>query len=72
MDNIIIPHEGHSLLRLDIRPGASSTEFAGTYGDPARLKVKLSTPPVDGKANKALICRVLPTQRLRTHLLVLG
>ncbi len=42
-------------LRLAIHatPGAKRTEAAGAYGD--ALRVRLAAPPVDGKANAALI-----------------
>ena len=44
---------GTSLLRLVVQPRASSNALAGLQGD--RLKLRLTTPPVDGKANKAVI-----------------
>lgn len=40
-------------LTLHIQPGAKKTEFAGLHGD--ALKIRLAAPPVDGKANEALI-----------------
>ena len=40
-------------LTLHIQPGAKKTEVAGLYGD--ALKIRLAAPPVDGKANAALI-----------------
>jgi uncharacterized protein len=40
-------------LTLKIRAGAHHTEFAGAYGDGWKLDV--SAPPVDGKANQAII-----------------
>lgn len=45
---------GH-LLKLPIHatPGAKRTEAAGAHGD--ALRVRLGAPPVDGKANAALI-----------------
>ena len=42
-------------LKLYIQPGASKNSFAGEYGEPIRLKVKISAPPVEGAANKELI-----------------
>jgi len=43
------------LLKLPIHatPGAKRTEAAGAHGD--ALRVRLGAPPVDGKANAALI-----------------
>lgn len=43
------------LLKLAIHatPGASRTEAAGAHG--AALRVRLAAPPVDGKANQALL-----------------
>jgi hypothetical protein len=41
------------LLDVRVQPRASRTEFAGLLGD--RLKVRLNAPPVDGRANAALL-----------------
>jgi len=41
------------VLELHIQPGAKRSEFAGKHGE--RLKVRVAAPPVDGKANEALI-----------------
>lgn len=40
-------------LTLHIQPGAKKTEIAGIHGD--ALKIRLAAPPVDGKANQALL-----------------
>ncbi|MCB0340597.1 MAG: YggU family protein [Pseudobdellovibrionaceae bacterium] len=45
--------EGLVYLALYVQPGASKSAFAGLHDD--RLKVRISSPPVDGKANEALI-----------------
>ena len=48
---------GHDvLLPIKAAPGASRDEIAGVLGD--RLKVRISAPPEDGRANKA-ICALL-------------
>ena len=46
-------HGSRTTLTLHIQPGAKRTEIAGPHGD--ALKVRLQAPPVDGKANAALL-----------------
>ena len=41
------------VVEVRVQPRASRTEFAGLLGD--RLKVRLQAPPVDGRANAALL-----------------
>lgn len=40
-------------LTLHVQPGAKRTEVVGLHGD--ALKIKLAAPPVEGKANEALL-----------------
>ena len=42
-----------AILTLHIQPGARTTGFAGRHGE--AMKLRLAAPPVDGKANKALL-----------------
>ncbi|MDR2926517.1 MAG: DUF167 family protein [Azoarcus sp.] len=44
--------DGSLILRLHVQPGAKRIGFAGLHGNAA--KIRLSAPPVDGKANAAL------------------
>ena len=41
------------LLELHVQPGAKSTSVVGEHG--GRLKLKISAPPVDNKANVHLL-----------------
>jgi uncharacterized protein (TIGR00251 family) len=43
-----------TLLRLRVQPNATKTQFVAMMAD-GRIKVKIQAPPVEGKANKALI-----------------
>ncbi len=40
-------------IKIKVEPGSSKSGIVGSYGD--ALKVKLTSPPVEGKANKELI-----------------
>lgn len=41
------------ILTLHIQPNARRTEFAGHHGE--AMKLRLAAPPVEGKANAALV-----------------
>jgi uncharacterized protein (TIGR00251 family) len=41
------------ILAIHVQPKASRDTLDGTYGE--RLKVRISAPPVDGKANEHLL-----------------
>ncbi len=40
-------------LTLHVQPGAKRSEIIGLHGD--ALKIKLAAPPVEGRANEALL-----------------
>jgi len=40
-------------LTLHVQPGAKRTEVAGLHGD--ALKLRLAAPPIEGRANEALL-----------------
>ena len=52
-DWLRVATDGRITLTLHIQPGAKKTECAGLHGD--ALKIRLAAPPVDGKANEALV-----------------
>ncbi|KAB2966389.1 DUF167 family protein [Zoogloea sp.] len=51
--------DGSLVLALHIQPGAKKTELAGLHGE--ALKIRLAAPPVDGKANAALVAFLAKT-----------
>lgn len=40
-------------LTLHVQPGAKRTDVAGLHGD--ALKIRLAAPPIEGRANEALL-----------------
>lgn len=45
--------EGRVLVKLFVQPKARKNQVVGNYD--GRLKIAISAPPVDGKANKEMI-----------------
>jgi hypothetical protein len=50
---ILRPTDGGCLLTVRVHPGAKRNAITGTHAD--ALKISLTTPPTDGRANAALI-----------------
>ena len=51
-------------IRIHAQPGAKRTEVVGLHGD--SLKLRLASPPVDGKANACLIEFLARRLRVKT------
>lgn len=62
MNDWIKAQNGGVLLTLHIQPGAKTTEVAGIHGE--ALKIRLAAPPVDGKANAALLAFIAKILKL--------
>jgi uncharacterized protein len=55
-DDVLIPVSDHPLgatFAIRVQPRAARTAITGTVGD--RLKLSLSAPPLDGRANLAVV-----------------
>lgn len=49
----VIQSEHCLMIDIYVQPGAKSSQIIGKHGE--RLKLKISSPPIDGKANHAVI-----------------
>jgi uncharacterized protein len=54
---------GGATLVVRAQPGAKKTAIAGVYGegDSAQLKIAVQAPPVEGRANQALVAFLAQT-----------
>lgn len=57
------------VLTLHVQPGARRSGFVGRHGD--ALKVKVASPPLDGRANRAVIDLVSETFDLHASAITL-
>jgi uncharacterized protein len=58
-----------ALLAVRITPKANRSQILGVHGD--ELKISLNAPPVDGKANKALIALLAKTFLVpKSHIII--
>ncbi|GAB4335474.1 MAG: DUF167 domain-containing protein [Desulfobulbaceae bacterium] len=62
MEFLHIQPDGAVLLRLFVQPRASRNELAGLHDN--ALKLRLTTPPVEGRANKAVVAYLAKLLRL--------
>jgi uncharacterized protein (TIGR00251 family) len=61
--------DGTVLLSLYVQPRAGKNELAGIHD--GVLKIRLTAPPVDGRANKAVVAFLSKTLRVSKSALVL-
>ncbi len=61
--------DGTIILSLYVQPRAGKNELAGLHD--GALKLRLTTPPVDGKANKAVIAFLAKKLKLSKSAVVL-
>ena len=61
----VVGKESGVELFLHCQPGAKKTEVKGVHGD--RLKIRLAAPPLEGRANEALIAWLSKTLGIPTH-----
>jgi uncharacterized protein (TIGR00251 family) len=61
--------DGRLVPRLHVQPRASRSELTGLHGE--RLKLRLAAPPVEGRANEALIAFMAETLGLKRQQLEL-
>jgi uncharacterized protein (TIGR00251 family) len=63
--SVVINKDSGVELFLHCQPGAKKTEVKGVHGD--RLKIRLAAPPLEGRANEALIAWLSKTLGVPTN-----
>jgi uncharacterized protein (TIGR00251 family) len=53
MKKTVTGKKGHLTIKIKVEPRSSKSGITGPYRD--ALKVKLTSPPIEGRANKELI-----------------
>jgi uncharacterized protein (TIGR00251 family) len=54
LESILVDHNGYVVIPFWVQPKASKSRIMGLYGD--KVKLAITAPPVDGKANKE-VCK---------------
>ena len=65
MRGCIREHANGSLLFVRVVPGASSAQIVGYQGD--ELKVRVCSPPVDGRANEEVVRVIASALEIRSR-----
>ena len=65
MTDLVRPHPDGAVVAVRVVPGASAAKVVGRHGD--ELKVKVCSPPLDGRANEELLGVVAAALGLRAR-----
>ncbi len=65
MTDIVRPHPDGAVIAVRVVPGASAAKVVGPHG--GELKVKVCSPPLDGRANEELLGVVAAALGLRSR-----
>lgn len=65
MSTVVRPHAAGAVLAVRAVPGASAAKVVGLHGD--ELRVRVCSPPVDGRANAEVVEVVARALRLRAR-----
>ncbi len=65
MPDPVRPHPDGTVVAVRVVPGASAAKVIGRHGD--ELRVRVCSPPIDGRANVELCAVLAATLGLRTR-----